>query len=660
VSEEFAFDFEAPVSEEDAIRNSLRDAISERNKLKASISDAQDEIVKLQAEYRRIKMEAEAQMRKLKDAELDLIDSIRDVKSEIYRKNQEIANLERELALYLQRQAQQKAFKDVAEQMNLKTQTFYWRDWAKSHQLDGAYILAMGNKCILGDKMGLGKTLTSLMTLDMVEAKRVLIVVPADIVRNFEQEARRWSPHRSVVAMYKMNKNERNSLFQLLSMGAPDSEFTIILNYEIWRKDKSVIQQLINLRFDTVIADEAHSMKNASSAAFQGVRDIVMAENVCPKCNGPVADIKLGKYEAITQCMNKDWTNHDTDFSWEIEDRRSVKNVYPMTGTPILNRPQELFPLLNLILPEIFTTERQYLNMYCRQNYDGKWEFAPGGLDKLKHHLQGRYLARDRKAAGVVLPPQEILVHEIDFDAEKYPLQWKYMKQLKQYNQIVLEKSGKSMTALAAITMILRLRQMNVWPAGIQIKDEEGFVVFNIGDEVQESIKVDKVIELIEDAGDDRVVLFSQFKPPLKEIQRRLEKLGISAVIYDGDTPEYIREQVKADFNRSVVGDGPYKWQVVLANYKTGGVGLNFTAATQMIILDEEWNPGKEEQAFARMDRIGQTEETTVHILRVKGTIDTWLAQLIEEKRKVVSGFEREGNDLSQQLLEALNNGEII
>jgi hypothetical protein len=65
---------------------------------------------------------------------------------------------------------------------------------------------------------------------------------------------------------------------------------------------------------------------------------------------------------------------------------------------------------------------------------------------------------------------------------------------------------------------------------------------------------------------------------------------------YDGDTPESIREQVKADFNRSVVGDGPYKWQVVLANYKTGGVGLNFTAATQMIILDEEWNPGKEEQ----------------------------------------------------------------
>jgi hypothetical protein len=69
---------------------------------------------------------------------------------------------------------------------------------------------------------------------------------------------------------------------------------------------------------------------------------------------------------SITTCVNKDWSNHDTDFDWEVKDRRSIKNVIPMTGTPILNRPQELFPLLHLILPEIFVTERQYLNMYCR------------------------------------------------------------------------------------------------------------------------------------------------------------------------------------------------------------------------------------------------------------------------------------------------------
>jgi chromosome segregation ATPase len=99
VSEDFVFDFEAPVSEEDALRNSLRDAISERDKLKASISDAEAEINHLDAEVRRIKMEAEAAMRKLIEVKVELVDNIKGVKIAIRQKDLEIANLEKELAL---------------------------------------------------------------------------------------------------------------------------------------------------------------------------------------------------------------------------------------------------------------------------------------------------------------------------------------------------------------------------------------------------------------------------------------------------------------------------------------------------------------------------------------------------------------------------------
>ena len=94
----------------------------------------------------------------------------------------------------------------------------------------------------------------------------------------------------------------------------------------------------------------------------------------------------------------------------------------------------------------------------------------------------------------------------------------------------------------------------------------------------------------------------------------------------------------------------------MLCNYKTGGVGLNFTGATQMIILDEEWNAGKSDQAFNRIDRIGQTEETTVHILRLEKTIDEWMAKLIESKRDMVEGFENKA-DLQAELLKALQEG---
>ncbi len=233
------------------------------------------------------------------------------------------------------------------------------------------------------------------------------------------------------------------------------------------------------------------------------------------------------------------------------------------------------------------------------------------------------------------------------------------MCQLSKHSQIILE-SGKKLDALATITLILRKRQMNVWPGGIKLKDAEGFEIFSVGDEVKESIKVDKAMDLILEGGDTRTVLFSQFKPPLREIAKRLGEAGISCAIMDGETPEELREEIKKDIDRSATPPEHAKYQVVLCNYKTGGVGLNMTGMTQTIILDEEWGPGKRDQAYGRTDRIGQTEETIVHVLRVIGTVDTWLSNLIDFKEDIVNGFDTAGKDLSNDLLEAMRKGEIM
>jgi SNF2 family DNA or RNA helicase len=180
--------------------------------------------------------------------------------------------------------------------------------------------------------------------------------------------------------------------------------------------------------------------------------------------------------------------------------------------------------------------------------------------------------------------------------------------------------------------------------------------------DVTESVKLDYIIDregnglaaqLINDEQ-ERVVLFSQFKQPLIELERRLLAAGISAVRYDGDTPDSLRQQIQIDFDRKYEEEGqPYRSDIVLGHYKTGGTGINLNAATQMIILDEEWNPGKEDQAYGRIDRMGQNEETTVHVLRNKGTIDEWLANLIASKREMIEGFETHA-DLQQELMDIL------
>jgi SNF2 family DNA or RNA helicase len=164
-----------------------------------------------------------------------------------------------------------------------------------------------------------------------------------------------------------------------------------------------------------------------------------------------------------------------------------------------------------------------------------------------------------------------------------------------------------------------------------------------------------------------RVVVFSQFKPPLEELERRCKMAGISVARFDGDTPDDVRLLVKKDVDRRECGqpeyreaNDNYKFQVVLCNYRTGGVGLNFTAMTETIFMDEEWNPGKAEQAMNRTSRIGQIEETNVHILRIPGTIDTWMRDLNEDKAEMIEGFEGATKDTAKSLLDAMKNGDII
>jgi len=355
--------------------------------------------------------------------------------------------------------------------------------------------------------------------------------------------------------------------------------------------------------------------------------------------------------------------------STESYEFNSAKNVLMMTGSPILNRPQDLFAQLNLIDPLNYNSERRFLQAYCRQDwYTKKWSFAPGGLERLVKQISAKFVKRDRESAGITVPPQEIINHDLTLDPEEYPEQFKVLQGLNKHAAIILD-SEKAVSILYLIALITRKRQAIVYPEGIELKDQDGQVVYKV--DCHESIKLDKLIKangetnsyetptgLIPDLGDERTVVFSQFKQPLKELERRLKAAGYSVARYDGDTPEDIRQEVQLDFDRKTMPEKP-KYQILLANYRAGGVGLNFTGATQMIILDREWSPGKEGQALGRIDRIGQTEETTVHVIRVKQSIDIWLDNLIQQKKEMIDGFESE-IDLSQSLKDFLEDGDNL
>ena len=537
-----------------------------------------------------------------------------------------------------------------------------WREWAKDHQIEAGHTIVKERKVILADVMGLGKTLSSIIVCDILYAatketspewpflgeeknvykgdgkwaneivnsvtrpvgKKIIYLCPSSLIRNVVSEFRMWANHRSVIFIADMPKASRD--FALAEMMERD-DFVIVCNYETWRKDLSLVDKLIDLKPDTIILDEAHMIKNQKTSGFKGVQKLLS--------------------------------------------HARPEYVIPMTGTPVLNRPQELFTLLSLVDPDKFHTENQFLYNFCEQIPDTNyWKFQDGGLERLQKQIRKNFLRRTKDQAGIVLPEKTVIHHTLEVDKINYPNQARVRQEMAEYATIKLNETA-SIPAKAIIAMYTRLRQIETWPAGIKMIDKKTKEI-TLQVDVEESQKVDYIISkekdefgnysgLIPEAiEDDRIVLFSQFKAPLYELKSRIENSGYRVCILDGDTKSKDRDTIAKDFDaRYTPNRNDSKWDVVLCNYRVGGTGLNLTAATQLIVLDEEWNPGKREQAYDRIHRIGQENPVTIHVVRNEKTIDDWLAEIMARKEAMVDGFNSTMSNMDE-FKDFLDNGGLM
>jgi SNF2 family DNA or RNA helicase len=665
--------------------NELKSWMEKKEEEQKAYAEAMPDIAKeIQADLK-AEQELQAQMmaitrkRREKERQRDLI------KRQAQADHAAMIQAKRKIETFASERAIQNRLKSEAEAIDKATAGYQWREFAFDHQIDGARRLATARRGILGDKRGLGKSLTSLIWADMLGAKKVIIFAPKDVLNNFEREIKHWTPHRHVAVIGGMPKMQREMFLKLLSS---QEQFLILCNYEAWRKDPEFIEYIKNLRADTVIIDEAHNIKEKRTSAYRGIRDIVYADNQCNACGGR-PEIRKNHYGAmVTQCSV---CLHSPE---KVGDFCSVKNILPMTGTAILNKPQDLWTLLNLVDRVLFPSEKAFLEDYCMINsWTGRWQFRPGGEEALIARLGSRFIKRDKNSAGVKFKKQQHVEHRIEFDKTLYPDQWRVMQQIAEFGAIKMAENVK-LDVIGILPELLRRRQAITWPQGIKIweRDEQGQKTGRVAYEAPatESIKMDKLMEITEEIvneDEDRLVIFSQFKEALKEVERRLNEKGISVIRYDGDTTDEKANAAQLDFdgktanvNRCTRGfrDHPdyvpghnhnnlnhecngYRWQVICAHYKKGGVGLNLNSARQMIKLDREWNPGKEDQADGRIDRLDNTMDSIVHTIHVEGTIDAFMDNLIAEKAQVIAGFDDSYQDsILDQLSKALKDGDLL
>ena len=508
-----------------------------------------------------------------------------------------------------------------------REKNYAWVDMAHPHQWQGALQLAHYGSGLLADTMGLGKTMQSIMYLDLLScgyaelgAKRVLIVCPDGMVTNFVDELKVFAPHRkNIVPLTGATATARG--FAKMAVENLE-EFTIVSNYDAVRNND--MAWLADHKLDAVIIDEAHSINNTDGVTFESIRALNSA------------------------------------------------NYLPITATFILNKPQDIFASLNLVLPNIFSDINKFLSAYCELGFENKWKFKEGGEKALMHNLGGRIVKRNYEEAGIKLPPmikRDVTIPMEDMSAEQFDV----YQQITRYSEVALP-DGNSSGIESVIALITRQRQAACFPAGISIKvtqtmfdrmtemgvgcEPVGTVLLQIPETVP-SVKIDFATERIVKAVNNghRTVVFSQFKTALKGLEKSLNAQGLRVARYDGDTKKHVAHKIKEDFRRKPAGSD-YDYDVVLVNYKSGGVGLTFTASTYLLKLDEEWNPGKNEQAEARIHRIGQTEPVLIETLMIAnqnkdlgngamGSIDLWMRELNDIKGAMIGGFDTELADVN-------------
>lgn len=634
----------------------------------AHYTEIREPLVAKISDYRNEEKLLNERIRKLSVARFDAEGELHKISRELDNLPERLRKLELEInAQHLKDQAQQNLNRDLAK-FNELSLNASWRAenrtdglGAKHHQIDGGYQLALEKGGYLFDKRGLGKSLTSLITADLLDIKKLIIITPNEVSSGFLKQVNRWTPHRTTVAMYQKDPFERQMMFNILKQ---TNEWTIIINIEAWRRDWAIIDSLIELQAEAVVVDEAHNINKTELKMWQGIWRLIRGvPNLCPLCGHSDIQYEPKVHTVICKlCSNMgDWYEHKfvkSQFDW-----LSVKVPILMTGSPILNRPQDLYPMLRIVQPDVFYVESEYVREYCQHISGTRFKWKPFGKERLFKLIGNKLVMRDRKSAGVEIPDQQILIHELTLDSEKYPRQAAALAQIKDFAQLIMNEAGDTMNITAFITLLLRMRQGIVWPAGITLthKDPEDAskIISKQQLEVYESYKLDWIFDMASTLvlDDERVLIFSQFNEPLYELERRFKRAGTSAVVLNGLTPRWLAEEIKADFDPDQLGDAEPKYRVALIQYKKGGAGLNLQLATQTIICDEEWNPGKADQAFGRNDRMGQTMRTQVHIPRIINSVgDMFMANLMDEKSEMVDDFDTTASQMMRKFKDGLDD----
>ena len=284
-----------------------------------------------------------------------------------------------------------------------------------------------------------------------------------------------------------------------------------------------------------------------------------------------------------------------------------------LSGTPVENHLGELFSLFRFLNPAMFGSEQEFNRLYAVpiQQHDDK-----EAARELRRKIYPFVLRRLKRDVLKDLPEKIEQTLYVDMSAEQKRL---YDARRRFYYDTIkrrIAEDGMQASRFFVLEALLELRQL----ATIPEEKSEGAIV---------SPKREMLVESVQDAvlNGHKVLVFTNFLAAVDLLSADFEQRGIGHLTMTGATGH--REALVRQFQTRD------DLKVFLMTLKTGGLGLNLTAADTVFIFDPWWNTAAEAQAVDRTHRIGQDRTVFTYRLIVRGSVEEKIVQLQERKRRL-------------------------
>lgn len=420
----------------------------------------------------------------------------------------------------------------------------------------------MRGRAILADEVGLGKTIEAGLVLSELRmrglADRALVITPAGLVGQWREELERKFALPTTIAARGGWETRADRPVVLASLAAA-------------RRDP-LRSAVTDERWEVVIIDEAHRLRNPASAS------------------GKLARALRTRYLLL------------------------------LTATPVENRLQDLYELVNLVAPGMLGTAAQF-----RRTHGSAGSGADTGVEALRNvaALRARtrqIMVRHRRSEVAVLLPQRlaetVLVTPCDAERSLYS---------ELTARIRDEARGAAPTQRLTLRSLARLAGSSPAAAAPTL-DKVGW--HDLADRARAIERPRKTDELMSRLRahvkrGEKVLVFTAFRHTLDALAAALAASGVPAACYHGSLPRRDKDAAVAAF----AGDVP-----VLLSTESAGEGRNLQFCHVMINVDLPWNPMQIEQRLGRLHRVGQEHDVLLANLVSRGTIEERILHVLESK----------------------------